>query len=331
MSKTIIIAEVGVNHNGDIDRARKMIEVAKECGVDIVKFQTFNTEKLVSKFAPMADYQKKNLGKSESQAQMLKKLQLSEEQFIELSDFCNKTGIEFLSTAFDIESMRFLNKIQSKWKIPSGEITDYPYLVEIARTKKDIIISTGMCTLKEIEEAVNLLKQNGSGKITILHCTTEYPAPLNEINMNVLTTLKEKFNCEVGYSDHTEGLTASLIAVAMGATVIEKHFTLDKSLPGPDHKASINPSELKELVRQIREIEQIKGSFDKKPTESELKNIDVVRKSIVASKDISKGEIFTEENITTKRPGNGISPMRWNEVIGRKALRSFVEDEIIEI
>lgn len=331
MGKTLIIAEAGVNHNGSLEIAKQLVRTAKECGADIVKFQTAKLDSLVSKFAEMADYQKANTGKVESQKEMLSKLLLTFNEFSELAEYCKEVGIMFLSTPFDIESIHFLNDMQEIWKIPSGEITNYPYLVEIAKTGKKIILSTGMSEMDEIKAAVNLLKENGANDITILHCTTEYPAPLNEVNLNVMTTLQKEFGCKVGYSDHTKGIEVSLAAVAMGAEVIEKHFTLDRNMEGPDHKASLEPDELKALVDGIRNIELAKGSFDKIPTESELKNRSVARKSIVAARNISAGEVFTEDNLTTKRPGSGISPMRWNEVIGTAAKRDFMEDELIEI
>lgn len=331
MGRTLIIAEAGVNHNGSLEKAKQLVRTAKECGADIVKFQTAKLDSLVSKFAEMADYQKANTGKTESQKEMLAKLLLSFDDFTELADYCKKIGIMFLSTPFDIESIHFLNDMQDIWKIPSGEITNYPYLVEIAKTGKQIILSTGMCELDEIRSAVKVLKDNGAKEITILHCTTEYPTPLAEVNLNVMETLRKEFGCKVGYSDHTKGIEISLAAVAMGAEVIEKHFTLDKNMPGPDHKASLEPDELKALVVGIRNIELAKGSAEKKPTVSELKNRAVARKSIVASRNIKQGEIFTEENLTTKRPGDGISPMMWNDVIGTTAKRDFMEDELIEL
>ena len=331
MGKTLIIAEAGVNHNGSLDIAKQLVRTAKECGADIVKFQTARLDSLVSKFAEMADYQKANTGKVESQKEMLSRLLLSFDEFTELAAYCKEVGIMFLSTPFDIESIRFLNDMQDIWKVPSGEITNYPYLVEIAKTGKRVILSTGMSDMDEIRAALDLLKKNGSGEITVLHCTTEYPAPLNEVNLNVMTTLRNEFGCKVGYSDHTKGIEVSLAAVAMGAEVIEKHFTLDRNMEGPDHKASLEPAELKALVDGIRIIELAKGSFEKAPTESELKNRAVARKSIVAARDIKRGEVLTEENLTTKRPGSGISPMRWKEVVGTAAKRDFTEDELIEV
>lgn len=329
--RVLIIAEAGVNHNGKLDIAMKLAETAKKCGADVVKFQTFNVNKLVSRHAQMAEYQKKNMGSEDTQATMLNRLALSEDDFIQLSEYCKNIGIGFLSTPFDIDSIHFLDDIQDIWKIPSGEITNYPYLVEIAKTGKDVILSTGMSTLDEVKDAWNVLLESGSGEITLLHCTTEYPAPYEEVNLNEMKTLQEAFHCPVGYSDHTKGIEVPIAAVAMGAGIIEKHFTLDKTMEGPDHKASLEPYELKNMVEAIRNIESAMGTGEKKPSDSELKNIEIVRKSIVATKDIRTGELFTEENLTTKRPGTGISPMRWNDVIGMKANRDYSEDELINI
>ncbi len=331
MSRVLIIAEAGVNHNGKLEIAKKLAQVAKECGADIVKFQTAKLESLVSKCAPMADYQKKNIGQEKSQMEMLKQLLLSYEEFLELAKYCEEIGIKFLSTPFDIESVRFLSSMQDTWKIPSGEITNYPYLKEIANTGKKVFLSTGMSDIQEVESAFKLLRNNGIKDITLLHCTTEYPAPLEEVNLNAMIALKERFDCPIGYSDHTKGVEIVVAAVAMGATVVEKHFTLDKNMEGPDHKASIEPDELKYMVECIRNIERAMGDGVKKPTKSELKNRDIARKSIVAKSNISKGEVFSENNLTTKRPGNGISPMRWNEIIGTVASRDFEEDELIEV
>lgn len=331
MSKVLIIAEAGVNHNGSLEMAKKLVDAAKSCGADIVKFQTAKLESLVSKVAHMADYQKKNTGVEESQKEMLSKLLLSFEDFVELARYCKEVGIKFLSTPFDIESIRFLNDMQDIWKIPSGEITNYPYLVEIGKTKKKVILSTGMAEMEEIQSAIDILKENGTEDITILHCTTEYPAPIKDVNLNVMQTMRDAFGYPVGYSDHTQGIEVSLAAATLGATIIEKHFTLDRNLPGPDHKASLEPDELKAMVDGIRKIELALGSNEKKPSEKELKNRLVARKSIVAKKAIKAGEELTEDNITTKRPGSGINPMKWNEVIGTKAVRDFEEDELIEL
>lgn len=331
MNRVLIIAEAGVNHNGDINIAKKLVDEAKRCGADIVKFQTFNPEKLASRHAVMAAYQKKNLGVEESQKEMLEKLTLRQEEYVALADYCREIGIEFLSTPFETESVRFLNDLQDIWKIPSGEITNYPYLVEIARTGKEVILSTGMSTLDEVDAALDVLKTNGSDKITLLHCTTNYPTPMADVNLNAMLTLKEHCDCPVGYSDHTKGIEVPIAAVAMGAVVIEKHFTLDRNMEGPDHKASLEPDELEAMVKAIRNIELAMGDGVKAPSESEKANISVVRKSIIASKKIKAGEILTNENLTTKRPGTGINPMRWNEIIGKKAVRDFEEDELIEI
>ncbi|MCR5202611.1 MAG: N-acetylneuraminate synthase [Lachnospiraceae bacterium] len=326
----LIIAEIGVNHNGSFETAKKLIDVAKEAGADIAKFQTAKLDSLVSKKAHMAEYQKENMGVEKSQKDMLKELLLSFEDFKKLSDYCKEVGIKFLSTPFDIESIRFLDELQDIWKIPSGEITNFPYLVEIAKTGKKIILSTGMCTLDEVENALNVLKNNGASDITLLHCTTDYPTAMEDVNLNAMLTLKNEFNLPVGYSDHTKGIEVSVAAVAMGARVIEKHFTLDRNMPGPDHKASLEPEELKALVSSVRNVEKAKGSFEKKPTAAEFKNREVARKSIVAAKYIKKGDLFTEDNLTTKRPGDGISPMRWEEFLGKTADRDYEEDDLIQ-
>jgi N,N'-diacetyllegionaminate synthase len=331
MSRVQIIAEAGVNHNGDIIVAKRLVDEAKRCGADIVKFQTFDPKKLASKYAVMAEYQKQNLGIEESQIEMLGRLTLREEDYIELSDYCRNIGIEFLSTPFDTKSVHFLNNLQSIWKIPSGEITNYPYLVEIAKTGKDIILSTGMSTIEDVDAAIKVLIDNGAGKITLLHCTTNYPTPMEDVNLKAMITLKERYRCSVGYSDHTNGIEVPIAAVAMGASVIEKHFTLDRSMSGPDHKASLEPNELKAMVDAIRNIELALGDGIKVPAESEMKNMNIARKSIIAAKPIKKGEILSDSNLTTKRPGTGISPMLWNSVLGTKAVRDFDEDELIEI
>lgn len=331
MNRVLIIAEAGVNHNGSLEIAKKLVDTAKKCGADIVKFQTINVNALVSKNAVMAEYQKKNLGFDKSQKEMLEKLALKKEDFYILADYCKQIGIQFLSTPFDITSINFLDPLQNMWKIPSGEITNYPYLLEIAKTGKDIILSTGMSTLNEVEEALDVLKNNGAGKVTLLHCTTEYPAPVEEVNLRAMKTMQDKLHCEVGYSDHTKGIEIAIAAVAMGATVIEKHFTLDKNMIGPDHKASLEPHELQDMINTIRRVELSLGDGIKCPTKSEKKNLDIVRKSIVACCRIEEGQVFSRENITTKRPGTGISPMKWDSVIGIKAKRDFEEDELIEL
>lgn len=328
----LIIAEAGVNHNGDIELAKKLIEEAKKAGADIVKFQTFVPEREVSRYAQKADYQKETTGEAESQLEMIKKLQLSEEDFIQLKDYCEKLSIQFLSTPSDLESLEFLKKLDMPiWKIPSNEITDLPYLIEIAKTHKPVILSTGMSTVEEIQQAIKVLETNGSGEISLLHCTTEYPTPLEEVNLRAMNTLQKVFQCKVGYSDHTLGIQIPIVATAMGASIVEKHFTLDCTMEGPDHRASLEPEQLKRMVEEIRKMEIALGDGEKKVTPSEAKNIIVARKSIVADKFISKGETFTIDNITTKRPGNGISPMRWEEVMGQKAKRDFQEDEMIEL
>lgn len=331
MAKVLIIAEAGVNHNGDINLARQLVDKAKEAGADIIKFQTFNLDSIVSKFAEMADYQKDNIGKIETQKEMLKKINLSYKAFSELYNYCKKEGIRFLSTPFDIESIHFLNNKVPFWKIPSGEVTNYPYLVEIAKTGKPVIMSTGMCELQEIDEAIEVLKNNGTTDITLLHCNTQYPTPYKDVNLRAMETLRDRYKVKIGYSDHTNGIEVPIAAVALGAEVIEKHFTLDKNLPGPDHKASLEPYELAAMVSSIRNIEEALGSPNKTVSDSERENIAVARKSIVAARNIKKGEVLTEDNLTTKRPGTGISPMDWISVLGTKAIRDFIEDEVIEI
>ena len=332
MKKVLIIAEAGVNNNGDVELAKKMIDKANAAGADIVKFQTGVPENVISKFAEKADYQKEMTGEQETQLDRVRKLMLKFDDFITLKYYCEKQGIHFLSTPFDIESIAFLNQLDMPfWKIPSGEITNYPYLVAIAKTGKPVVMSTGMCELHEIADAMQVLKENGAGVIKLLHCNTEYPTPYEDVNLRAMTTLKNEFGCEIGYSDHTQGIEVPLAAVALGATIIEKHFTLDRNMEGPDHKASLEPDELKQMIASIRIVEQAMGSEIKKPSQSERKNISVARKSIVASTNIKKGEIFTEKNITTKRPGNGISPMRWTEILGQTAIKDFQEDELIEI
>lgn len=331
MQKVLIIAEAGVNHNGDINIAKRLIDEAKRSGADIVKFQTFNPQKLASKYATMAEYQKENLGREESQEAMLSKLTLSWGEYVELAEYCKKIGIKFLSTPFESESIHFLDDLQDIWKIPSGEITNYPYLVDIAKTGKEVILSTGMSNIDEVKGAIDVLKKHGAGKITLLHCTTNYPTPMDDVNLRAMLTLEKECGCAVGYSDHTQGIEVPIAAVAMGATVIEKHFTLDRNMDGPDHKASLEPDELKAMVSAIRNVEKAIGDGNKVPAPSEMANIAVARKSIIAAKDIRAGEIFSEENLTTKRPGTGINPMRWNEVLGQKAKRDFAEDELIEL
>ena len=326
-----VIAEAGVNHNGDFDLACRLVDAAKKAGADCIKFQTFVSEKLVSRNAQKAEYQKDTTGDG-SQVDMLKKLELSFDDFRRLKTYCESVGITFLSTPFDFESIEFLNSLDMPfWKIPSGEITNYPYLVTLARTGKPVILSTGMCDMKEIADAIRVLRDNGTSQITLLHCNTEYPTPFEDVNLNAMKTMRDTFGLEVGYSDHTKGIEVPIAAVALGATVIEKHFTLDRQMPGPDHKASLEPDELAAMVSAIRHIEAAVGSGRKEPSPSERKNIPVARKSIVAKREIRCGEELTEDNITVKRPGTGISPMSWQEVLGTKAVRDFEEDELIEL
>ena len=330
LKKVFIIAEAGDNHNGDYDTALKLVDKAVEAGADCVKFQTFVTERVISKLAEKADYQKESTGTGESQYEMVKKLELSFEQFRQIKKYCEQKKIMFLSTPFDLESIDFLQEIDIPfWKIPSGEITNLPYLEKIAHTGKDIIMSTGMCTIEEIQKAIDILKKNGAGKMTLLHCNTEYPTPYEDVNLRAMKTMAETFGVEVGYSDHTKGIEVPIAAAAMGAVVIEKHFTLDKNMPGPDHKASLEPDELKQMIQSVRNIEKALGSSEKKPSTSEIKNIDIARKSIVAKKAIKKGEELTEDNLDIKRPGNGISPMYWYDLLGTKAVKDFSEDELI--
>lgn len=331
---TLIIAEAGVNHNGSIELAKQLVDKAVEAGVDIIKFQTFNAEKLVSKSAKQAEYQKKNIGPKadDSQLSMLKKLELSHEDHEVLIQYCNHKGIRFFSTAFDMESIDYLHSLNlGLWKIPSGEITNYPYLKKIAQYGEPVILSTGMSEMADIEAAVNVLTKYGVKKeeITLLHCNTEYPTPFGDVNLMAMQQIRDDFQVKVGYSDHTQGIEVPIAAVALGACVIEKHFTLDRNMKGPDHQASLEPDELKAMVNAIRNIEKALGSGKKTVSESERKNIAIARKSIVATFPIKKGETLTEENLSVKRPGTGISPMRWEEVIGTKAIKDFEEEELI--
>ena len=332
--KVVIIAEAGVNHNGDVNIAKQLIDAAAEAKADYVKFQTFQSNKVISSFAEQASYQYKNTGIKESQLEMVQKLELSKQDHQLLLDHCKKTNIKFFSTSFDLPSTRFLRKLNlGLFKIPSGEITNLPYLSLIGGYNTEIILSTGMADLGEIEQAIRVLEKNGTerNKITLLHCTTEYPAPFEEVNLKAMNTLREAFGTEVGYSDHTEGIEVAIAATALGASVIEKHFTLDKSLHGPDHKASLDPDELKKMVYSIRLIEKSLGDGRKEPSQSEIRNKSVARKSLVAKKLIKKGDKFTRNNIAIKRPGYGISPMKIDDVLGRKAIREFTTDEMIEI
>lgn len=331
----LIIAEAGVNHNGKIETAKQLIDAAADAGVDFVKFQTFKADKMVTKSATRANYQDSNTGDRDSQYQMLKKLEISEEMHQELIQYCQSKKIKFLSTGFDIESLDFLNNIGLPlFKIPSGEITNLLYLRKIASFKKPVVMSTGMATLKEVEEALEVLLSEGLDKneISIVHCNTEYPTPMEDVNLKAMNSIGEQLGVKIGYSDHTLGIEIPIAAVALGATVIEKHFTLDRNLPGPDHRASLEPLELKAMVAAIRNIEKaISGSGIKEPSPSELKNKPVARKSIIASQPIKKGEVFSEHNLTIKRPGIGISPMQWDEIVGKTAIRDFEEEELIQI
>lgn len=332
--RTLIIAEAGVNHNGDLNLAKQLIDAAVTAGADIVKFQTFNADRLTTREAKKADYQMQTTVSSESQHEMLRKLELTEMMHSALIKHCKMRNISFLSTGFDIESVDFLvNLGQAFLKIPSGEVTNLPYLRHIGKLKKCIILSTGMCTLADIELAIDVLEKAGTprAQITVLHCTTEYPTPIAEVNLRAMQSIHAAFGVAVGYSDHTQGIEVAIAAVAIGATVIEKHFTLDRSLPGPDHQASLEPSELNAMVAAIRNIEVALGDGIKRLTPGEVKNMAVARKSIVACRNIKAGELFTAENISTKRPGLGISPMQWDEVMGKKASRDFSEDELIEL
>ena len=331
MDKVFIIAEAGVNHNGNIEIAKRLIEIASEAGADAVKFQTFKTENCITSYAPKANYQIQTTGQSENQYEMVKKLELDIKSHRILMDYCKQKNIMFLSTAFDLDSVDLLDELGLEiFKIPSGEITNLPYLRKIAKLNKKIILSTGMANLGEIENAVNILVENGE-KITVLHCNTEYPTPICDVNLKAMLTIKEAFKVPVGYSDHTLGINIPLAAVTMGAEVIEKHITLDKNMDGPDHRASLEPHELKEMVVAIREIEKALGDGIKKTMKSEEDNKLLGRKSIVAITPIKKGEILSEVNLGVKRPGNGISPMEWDRVIGSKAIRDFQIDEQIEV
>jgi N,N'-diacetyllegionaminate synthase len=327
-----IIAEAGVNHNGSIKLAKKLIDAAVEAKADAVKFQTFKTQNLVSKNAQKADYQKETTDNKESQFEMIKKLELDIDTHKELISYCKKKNIIFLSTPFDHDSIELLNDLGLKiFKIPSGEITNLPYLRKIGKLNKKVILSTGMADIGEIEDALDILTDSGTAKenITVLHANTMYPTPICDVNLKAMVTIGSTFDIKYGYSDHTLGIEVPVAATALGATVIEKHFTLDKTMEGPDHKASLEPDELKQMVASIRNIELALGSPVKKPSQSEIPNLTVARKSIVASKDIKKGETLTQGNITVKRPGSGISPMRWDEVLGTTAQKDYKEDELL--
>lgn len=331
----LIIAEAGVNHNGSMKIAKQLVDAAVEAGVDIIKFQTFKAEKLVSKTAKQAEYQKKNIGDgNDSQYEMLKKLELSEKNHEELMAYCKEKGIRFWSTAFDFESMDYLHSLGlDLWKIPSGEITNYPFIRKIASYGEDVIMSTGMCEMMDIQNAMDVLLRYGIRKeqITLLHCNTQYPTPYQDVNLNAMASIKHEFDIQVGYSDHTSGIEVPIAAVALGAKVIEKHFTIDRNLPGPDHKASLEPHELKAMVSAIRHIEQALGDGIKRVSDSEKANISVARKSIVAACPIKKGEPLTEENLTVKRPGTGLSPMLWDKVEGTIATKDYEEEDLIQL
>lgn len=332
MSKVFVIAEAGVNHNGDLRLAKKMIDVAGECSADAIKFQTFKAERAISRFAAKADYQKKTTGDLESQVDMVKKLELSDDAFEMLCAYCRDKGIMFLSSPFDMESIEFLDRLGlNAFKIPSGEITNLPYLRKIGRLNKRVILSTGMADLGEVEDALDVLTTSGTlrSKIALLHCNTEYPTPHQDVNLRAMLTIANAFQLEVGYSDHTIGIEVPIAAVALGATIIEKHFTLSRTMDGPDHQSSLEPEELKRMVASIRITEAALGNGLKAPSKSEQKNIVVARKSIVAGKTIKTGDVFSEENITVKRPGTGINPMEWDCVIGRTSPRAFEPDELI--
>tara|TARA_R100000789_G_scaffold11804_1_gene15738 strand:+ start:1527 stop:2531 length:1005 start_codon:yes stop_codon:yes gene_type:complete len=333
--RTLVIAEAGVNHNGDIELAKKLIAVAAEAGADLVKFQTFVTASNISRSAPKAEYQKGSTDPEESQYEMVRKLELSKDDHLELIEECRKRKIGFFSTAFDAASIDMLDELNvgDYVKVPSGELTNLPYLRYLTRHGKRVLLSTGMADLGEIEAAINVVEQAGTprDKITVLHCTTEYPTPMEDVNLRAMVNIGKAFGVSVGYSDHTPGIEVPIAAVALGATVIEKHFTLDRTLPGPDHRASLEPDELKAMVQGIRNIEKALGDGIKRPSPSELKNKPIARKSLVAARPIKAGEAFTEDNLMAKRPGTGISPMQWDEVIGRTAPRDFSEDELIEL
>lgn len=333
-NRVIIIAEAGVNHNGSLTLAKQLIDAAAAAGVDYVKFQTFKTEKLVTQDAEMAQYQQRNTGEAESQFAMLKRLELSQKDHEELIAYCRKRQVKFFSTAFDLESIDYLHSLNlGLWKIPSGELTNYPYLKKIAVFGEPVILSTGMSELEEVNDAMQVLLDNGVKReqIILLHCTTEYPTPWADVNLRAMQTLQDSFGVDIGYSDHTAGIEIPIAAAALGAKVIEKHFTIDRDLPGPDHKASLEPAELKAMVTAVRHIEEALGDGRKTIAESERKNRNVARKSIIAACDIAKGEILKESLLTVMRPGSGISPMRWNEVVGTIATRDYRKGDCIEL
>lgn len=330
MSRVFVIAEAGVNHNGNIEIAKQLIDAASEAGADAVKFQTFQADSLVCRTAKKAEYQLETTDRTETQYDMLKKLELTPQMHRELIEHCIKRNIMFLSTPFDLESIKLLSELGMQiYKIPSGEITNLPYLREIAKQQKKIILSTGMSSMDEVKAAVNVLKNNGTEDITLLHCNTQYPTPISDVNLLAMVKMREETGLPVGYSDHTQGIEVPIAAAALGAEVIEKHFTLDRKMEGPDHKASLEPQELMQMVVGIRKIESALGSKIKQVSESEMTNVAIVRKSIVAAANIKRGEKYTEKNITTKRPATGISPMLWDEIIGKTADRDYKVDEMI--
>ena len=335
MKNVTIIAEAGVNHNGSVELAKKLVDAAAAAKVDYIKFQTFKSEGVVTKKAEKAQYQKESTGSEENtQLEMIKKLEISYEGYLEIRDYCNQKGVKFFSTSTDPQSVEFLASLDmDMWKIPSGEVTNYPFLCKIASYNKPTIFSLGMSDMDMVHDAVEVLLENGLDKenLILLHCNTEYPTPFEDVNLLAMKAIEKEFGVKVGYSDHTLGIEVPIAAVAMGADVIEKHFTLDRNMEGPDHKASLEPDELLEMVKSIRNIEKALGDGVKRITESERRNMIIARKSIVAARDIKKGEVFTNENLTTKRPGDGISPMRWKEVLGKVAKCNFEEEEKIEL
>jgi len=334
MAKTLIIAEAGVNHNGNLELAKRLIDVAAVAGVDYVKFQTFKAKRLVSKNAKKAAYQIENTASTGSQYDMLKKLELDVANHHILVDYCNSKNIKFLSTGFDLESLDLLNELNiDLFKVPSGEITNLPYLKKIASFGKPVILSTGMCTMQEVKAALDVMTNNGISKknITILHCNTDYPTDINDVNLNAMLTIQKELDVSVGYSDHTLGIEVPIASVAMGAVCIEKHFTIDRTMEGPDHKASLEPSELNAMVNAIRNIEKAMGNGIKKPSKSEEKNIDIARKSIFLNTDLEKGEIIENNNLIAKRPGSGISPMEWEKIVGKKTTKKVVKGEMLTL
>lgn len=335
MKHVTIIAEAGVNHNGSVELAKKLVDAAAAAKVDYIKFQTFKSEGIVTKKAEKAEYQKETTGTEENtQLEMIKKLEIPFEGYLDIRDYCNQKGVKFFSTSTDAAGVAFLESLNmDMWKIPSGEVTNYPFLCKIASFNKPTVFSLGMSDMEMVRDAVKVLLDHGLSRenLILLHCNTEYPTPYQDVNLRAMLSIGREFGVEYGYSDHTLGIEVPIAAVAMGATVIEKHFTLDRNMEGPDHKASLEPDELIEMVKAIRHIEMAMGDGVKRITDSERRNLIIARKSIVAACDIKQGELFTEYNITTKRPGNGISPMRWEEVIGKKAKRDFSEEELIEL